>query len=62
MAKILVKIDGNEFRVLADPERWEKSTKPYLLDCGHTVEEFGPFIGEHEITDDHLSDLLEERD
>jgi hypothetical protein len=60
--KILVKIDGVEYRVLADPERWEKSTKPYLLDCGHNIEEFGPFIEEHEITDDLLSDLLEARD
>lgn len=60
--KLLVRIDGTEYRVLADPERWEKSTKPYLLDCDHEIEELGEFEGEHEITDDHLSDLVEPGD
>ena len=59
MKKILVKIDGIEYKVLADPERWEKSTKPYLLDCGHEIEELGEFAFDHEITDDLLSDLIE---
>jgi len=61
--RILVKIDGTEYRVLADIERWEESTKPYLLDCGHEIEELGAFaLGDHQITDDLLSDLLERGD
>lgn len=62
MLRILVKIDGEEYRILADPDRWEKSTKPYLLDCDHEIEELGEFEGDHEVTDDLLSDLLEPRD
>lgn len=37
--KILVRIDGTTYRVLADRDRWKRSTKPYLRDCGREVEE-----------------------